>query len=303
MSNNDYGLFSYHITVIIVTFNNIDFIAKCLSSLSHALHGYSAQLVIIDNNSTDGTVNYLNSNDLAGKFDFTQLNIILNKKNTGFTYAVNQGLQKSSGDFLLILNPDVIVQPDTLAVLLKLFKDDKIGVAAPQLRYPNGKIQPSCRRFPRKWDVLYEISGLTQLFRKSPVINSWKMADFTHLESRFVEQPQGAFLLTQKKVLQKVGLFDCSFPMFFSDVDWCYRVFLNNWSIFFCAETFVYHYKGASVHRKHPEMIVSSHRSFVNFFRKYDRNFFDKLFTSLIHLLLLVVTLPRLLFTMVSKKL
>ncbi len=302
MSTKNNGFGSYHITVIIVTFNNIDFIADCLGSLSRALRENPAQVLIIDNNSTDGTADYLSRKELSDEFELSGLNVILNKKNTGFTYAVNQGLQKSNGDFLLILNADVFLQADTLSVLLKCFTDDKIGVAAPQLRFPDGQIQPSCRRFPRKKDVIYEMSGLAKLFRKSTVLNSWKMNDFSHQESRFVDQPQGAFLLTTREVMSKVGLFDKRFPMFFSDVDWCYRVVRNNWSIFYCADTFAYHLKGASVYRQRLEMIISSHRSFVDFFRKYDETFFDRVYTALIYFLLLLFTLPRLLFSVVSQK-
>ena len=302
MSTKKNGSGSCHISVIIVTFNNIDFIVDCLGSLSRALRGKQATVLIIDNNSTDGTANYLCRDELAAELELPGLNVILNDKNTGFTYAVNQGLRESSGDYVLILNPDVFLRPDTLPVLLELFTDDKIGVAAPQLRYPDGQIQPSCRRFPKKKDVLFEMTGLTGLFRNSSRFNGWKMADFSHRESRFVDQPQGAFLLTTKEVVSKVGLFDTRFPMFFSDVDWCYRVVRNNYNVFFCADTFASHIKGASVNRKRPEMIVSSHRSFVAFFRKYDKTLFDRLYTALICFLLLLSTLPRLLCSAVSQK-
>ncbi|MBN2410947.1 glycosyltransferase family 2 protein [candidate division KSB1 bacterium] len=302
MSTKNNGFDSYRITVIIVTFNNIGFIVDCLRSLSRALHGNPAQVLIIDNHSTDGTAEYLNRKELSAEFEFSGLNVILNNKNAGFTYAVNQGLRQSQGDYILLLNPDVFLQSDTLSVLLNLFRDKKIGAAAPQLRYPDGQIQKSCRRFPQKKDVIFEMTGLTKLFSQSAVFNNWKMADFTHRESRFVDQPQGAFLLTTKEVFSKVGLFDTRFPMFFSDVDWCYRAVRNNCSIYFCADTFACHLKGASVYQQRSDMIVSSHRSFVDFFHKYDLTFFDRVYTALIYFLLLLSTLPRLLFAAVSQK-
>ena len=119
------------------------------------------------------------------------------------------------------------------------------------------------------------------------------MADFDHKSSRYVDQPQGAFLLAKSHVLNDVGLFDERFPMFFSDVDWCYRVKQHGWLIRFCSGTSVLHKKGASIYQRRAEMIVTSHRSFVDYFRKYDKNKWNQFTTFLIYILLLVISLPR----------
>ena len=290
-------------SIVVVTFNNIQSIKDCLSSLAMALEGFKSELFIIDNASQDKTPDWLreHKNWLAELFSTTR--VIFNNSNTGFTWALNQGLEKASGDFILILNPDVILQPDTITTLLPRFKKEKqIGVLAPQLRHLNGDIQPSCRRFPRRRDVFFEISGLSFLFSKSSVFNYWRMPHFDFNKNQYVDQPQGAFLLTKSDVLSSVGLFDNRFVMFFSDVDWCRRVIKAGWRIQFCPDTYVLHEKGASIYQKRPQMILSSHRSFVDYFKKYEHSILEKIGTRIVHLLLLIVITPRLFYAYYIQK-
>ncbi|MBN1480439.1 glycosyltransferase family 2 protein [candidate division KSB1 bacterium] len=286
----------FDISVIIVTYNNSGVIARCLTSLSHALESYTSQIVVIDNDSTDNTLSILKDADFWKPFSFTAVEQIYNNVNRGYTKGVNQGFRLSAGRFVLLLNPDVIFPTNPFEPLLsELENDDKVGIVAPQLRFLDGTIQPSCRRFPKKRDVVFEFLGLSKLFHKNPFFNGWRMPDFDHQVSRDVDQPQGAFLLTRHDVLAVVGYLDDSFPMFFSDVDWCYRIKKLGWRIRYIATVYVYHLRGASVKQKRAHMIISSHRSFVDYFSKHDTNWYDKCATRIIHLLLLTATPLRLL--------
>jgi GT2 family glycosyltransferase len=283
------------ISVVIVTYNNHAEIGACLDALHLALAPYTSHLCLIDNASTDSTVQVLTAARRSLAHSFSQFLIIENRDNQGFTAAVNQGLERSTGDFVLILNPDVIIPAAAMPVLLQQFTpNSSIGVVAPQLRFPDGSIQPSCRRFPRKLDLVLEASGLVFLARRLGY-RDWKMAEFAHRRSRFVEQPQGAFLLARKAVLESVGRLDERFFMFFSDVDWCERVIAAGWRIWFCADTFVYHHKGASVYRSRTAMLVTSHRSFADYFAKHDRTLFERIGTKVVSLLLLMTLELRLL--------
>jgi N-acetylglucosaminyl-diphospho-decaprenol L-rhamnosyltransferase len=295
-SNPNNGKFQF--SVIIITYNSIDMIPGCLASLSQALRSFSSQIFIIDNASSDRTDLWLSENRSHLETRFSCVQIIFNKQNLGYSAGTNQGLKRALGEWILLLNPDVILLPDTVTALLKCFAgDNRIGVVAPQLRFPHGGIQPSCRAFPGKRDVLVDCLGLNRLFASSARLNRWRMAGFDHRQSREVDQPQGAFLLMRQSVLREVGFLDERFPMFFSDVDWCLRVKQLGWRILFCAETYAYHKKGASVYQKRPQMILSSHRSFIRFFQKYDHTFAQKIATGLIYLLLLLVTLPRIILS------
>jgi GT2 family glycosyltransferase len=285
----------FDISVIIVTFNNGNTIRRCLTSLSRVLAHHSAQVCIIDNASTDATPAILQDVDLRKQLTFAAVQVICNPVNVGYTKGINQGLQRAKGRFVLMLNPDVIFATSPFERLIKELKDNpEIGVVSPQFRFLDEKIQPSCRRLPRKKDVLYEFLGLAKIFRRSAACNAWRMPDFDHQHTRDVDQPQGAFLLTTQQVLGKVGFLDESFPMFFSDVDWCRRVMAHEWRIRFIASVFVYHLQGASVKQKRAHMIVSSHQSFVAYFRKYDISWRDRCTTKMMHVLLLMATPLRL---------
>lgn len=283
------------LSIVIVTYNNESIIRKSLESLSAVLASYTVELYIIDNNSSDATTKILTGLDSWKRLSFYHVERIYNSENLGYTRGVNQGLQKCRGRFVLLLNPDILFHQNPFPHLLTCLKDEHVGVVSPQFRFPDGRIQSSCRRFPTKQDVWFEFLGLSRLFRNSSFFNAWRFPDFDHRHSRNVEQPQGAFLLARAEVAQTVGLLDENLPMFFSDVDWCRRVYEHGWNIQFCSESFIYHIQGASVRQKRAEMITSSHRSFVDYFKKYDATWLDKCATFFVQLLLLTVTPLRLL--------
>ena len=292
----------FDISIVIVAYNNESIIIQCLGSLFAALEQYRCQLTIIDNASSDATVPLIEKACAAFHSRDNHFEIIANRENKGFTKALNQGLEKSAGEYILILNPDVIVCQETITMLLPLFeRNEKIGVVAPQLRFMNGTVQPSCRNFPRKQDVLFELFGLNRLFSTGTFFNHWRMPDFDHRSSRFVDQVQGAFLLTKQPILKRVGLFDERFFMFFSDVDWCRRVMQNGLHIRFSPESYVLHEKGGSDYKNREKMIVTSHRSLVQYFKKYDRTLSQETLTCVIHFLLLAILLPRILLCKVEK--
>ncbi|MFQ5627171.1 MAG: glycosyltransferase family 2 protein [bacterium] len=262
---------SPHISVIIVTYNNADEIVRCLESLPQNTAKCRLQIIIIDNASTDGTQSKLRAFQQSQLFDF-ELHIVLNTVNKGFTAAINQGIALASAPYILFLNPDTVVPQNALSTLVVCCQyDDRIGVVAPQLRNADGSVQASCRRFPRHRDVFFNVFGLAILFRKSRYFDGWKMGDFDHTQKCFVDQPQGAFLLSKREVIEKVGLLDEGFKMFFSDVDWCRRVVQAGYKILFTPEVHVIHHKGKSIIPNRPEMIHSSHRSFIRYFWKHYR--------------------------------
>ncbi len=283
------------ISVVIVTYNNHAEIGACLDALHTALAPYTSHIYLIDNASADGTATAVRACLAQFVRPFGRFVLIENRLNRGFTAAVNQGLDRCSGDLVLILNPDVIIPPSAMPPLVQaLSADPAIGVIAPQLRFPDGRIQPSCRRFPRKSDILLEASGLVFLAHRFGY-HGWKMLEFDHRSSRDVEQPQGAFLLVRKEVLNRVGSLDERFFMFFSDVDWCERVRAAGWRIRFCSDAFVYHHKGASVYQSRPAMLVTSHRSFAHYIAGHDRSPLDKIGTNIVYLILLMTLQLRLL--------
>lgn len=288
------------LSAIIVTFNHEYEIKKCLHSVNSALSNYRAEIFIIDNHSTDQTVAI--ARKLLSNFDPEHhWSIICNETNKGFTSAVNQGVRQAQGDFVLLLNPDTELPADVFRPLIDVFRaDPQVGIVAPQLRNPDGSIQPSCRRFPRRRDVIYHALGLHWLFNKSREFNSWKMGDFDHQSQREVDQPQGAFLLARKKAVDQVGLLDERFPMFFSDVDWCRRFIDHGWKILFVPSVQIVHHKGTSIYRNRLKMIWSSHWSFFHYFKKYQRGFFQGILNLVIGEILIGLALVRSIFYLLN---
>lgn len=258
------------LSIVIVTYNNENEIAVCLDSLLLETKPCNCQVIMVDNGSTDDTLNIVKS----ALFEKECLELVANERNLGFTRGLNLGLKRSTGNLLLALNPDTVIQPMSLNTLVaNLREGENVGVIAPQLLNADGTVQPSCRRFPRRRDVLFELCGLSYLFRQSKVFNRWKMGDFDHRHRRDVDQPQGACLLFKRQLLSEVGLWDESFPMFFSDVDWCRRVKSKGYDIVFEPAAKVVHLKGVSVRQNRPGMIWSSHYSFYRYFKKHANRF------------------------------
>jgi N-acetylglucosaminyl-diphospho-decaprenol L-rhamnosyltransferase len=282
-----------HIVVVMVSYNSIDDLEAAWPALQKGLKNLVADIYVVDNNSQDGTQEFLS----ALQKNDPSLHLLFNSRNLGYSAAVNQGLTMAvKADYVLLLNPDVLILPDTVAILLQTMeKDQDIGVIAPQMRFLNGEIQPSCRRFPRQSDVFLQLLP-GELVRFLPrLYHDWKMVDFDHDTSRYVDQPQGAFLLMRHQILAQVGLLDERFFMFFSDVDFCFRTVQSGWKIRFCAETFVFHKQGSSVNKYKQAMVVSSHRSFVDFFVKHATLQRQKFGIILVTVWMLVLLLPRLL--------
>ena len=285
------------LSIVIVTYNNAAVIRNCLRTLSNATSLYTTELFVIDNNSLDGTPKILRAMNSMKHLSFRHVEILYNETNAGYTKGVNQGLERCRGHNVLMLNPDIIFRDNPFQSLFECLEEEGIGVVSPQFLFPNGDIQPSCRRFPKKRDVIFEFFGISRLFSRHAFFNSWRFPDFDHKHSADVSQPQGAFLLARDNVLAETGILDENLPMFFSDVDWCRRVHERGWRIRFCADASIVHLQGASVRQRRAEMIVSSHRSFVTYFAKYDKSFFDRFMTALIYILLLAATPLRLLST------
>ena len=257
------------LSIIIVTYNHEAEIYTCLFTMKNILESFRIEIIIIDNASSDDTVS--RARMLLQEFDERHTwSILTNTNNEGFTRGINQGLDQSQGKYILLLNPDTEFPMPIFQELISILEsDEKIGIVSPQFRNPDGSIQPSCRRFPRHRDVFYAALGWTWLFPTSKEFNCWKMGEFDHKTRQEIEQPQGAFLLTRRTALDQVGKLDESFPMFFSDVDWCRRFIHKGWKIVFTPEFYIIHYKGTSIYRNRLKMLWSSHRSFIDYFKKY----------------------------------
>ena len=281
------------VSIIIVTYNSEKEIINCINSILPQLGILNGNVIIIDNNSTDNTISYIKD------IESQRITIIQNDRNLGYTIANNQGISRANSEYLFFLNPDTIVPKSVINNLLNEIKNNKYcGAIAPQLRFPDGTIQKSCRRFPRRRDILYETIGLSEIFKKSKEFGYWKMGDFSHTKTRLVDQSAGAALLIPNMIIEEIGLFDEQFSMFFSDVDICKRIWNVGYNVLYTTNTFITHKGGASVYRKRIKMLVSSHFSFWKYFFKYNTEKYDLILNVLVGIFLIALIPIRILLNL-----
>ncbi|MBT4033285.1 MAG: glycosyltransferase family 2 protein [Candidatus Marinimicrobia bacterium] len=290
--------FPIQISILIVTYNSSSTIRVCLESVIKELQLLDGEVIVVDNQSTDDTVSILDELSTQNPI----LKVELNRTNRGFAVGNNQALEMAGGQHILILNPDTILQADILKnLLVELEKDAKMGVVAPQLQFPDGRIQKTCRRFPNHMDVIYNVFGLSVLFPENRRLNGWKMGDFDHKTRQEVDQPAGAALLVRGDLLRSLGGFDDNFPMFFNDVDLCKRIKDAGYTIWYLPEYAIQHLGGVSVKQVKMKMTISSHVSFFRYFEKHFTRMYQQPFNFIVGVLLYLSLIPRLLVLLLFK--
>ncbi len=258
-------------SIIIVSFYGEEFIGDCLTSVRKSLQGTDYEIIVVDNGSTDGTLDII-------KMRFPGITLVENSQNLGFALAVNQGLEKCIGEYVFILNQDTRIQGKAIEKLAERMEQDKsIGTIGPKLIGFDGQLQYSCRSFPKYRHLLFDFTGLAFLFPRSRLFGRWRMGWFDHLSEREVDQPMGAALMVSRAVIEKIGRFDERFKIFFNDVDFCRRVCEGDFKNVYYPDAVVEHYKGGSVRKDKPRLIVESHRAMILYFKKYSRSLIEKL--------------------------
>lgn len=211
------------VSFIIVNWNGLPILGQCLESIQESCGKIPHEIIVVDNGSTDSSVEYIIHN-------YPEVQLIRNSQNLFFAIPTNQGIRTARGNYLFLLNNDVRLLPGCLEYLLKALNSDQgVGAIAPQLVYPDSRIQPSCRRLPTFLNLSQSGFHIDKLFSGK----SWKMVDWGHNHSRDVEQPMMSALLIRRDCWEDVGELDKHFPLYFNDVDWCHRTLVKGWRIRF----------------------------------------------------------------------
>jgi GT2 family glycosyltransferase len=232
------------LSIIIVNYNVKEFLQNLLTSLFKAVANLTSEIIIVDNGSDDGSVEMLRDK-------FPQITLIANKENLGFSKANNLGLKIAKGKFLLLLNPDTIVQEDTFEKLIKFFNQQQdAGMTGCKILNPDGTLQLACRRsFPGPWTSFCKVSGLSALFPNSRLFARYNLTFMDENQSYEVDAISGSFMMVRREVFDKIGGLDEQFFMYGEDLDWCYRVQKSGWRVYYVHETTIIHYKGESTKR------------------------------------------------------
>lgn len=250
------------LTVIIVSWNVKSHLSQCLKSIYQSRR-WPQFVIVIDNASSDGSVAMVRSS-------FPQAILVANQTNLGFAAAVNQGLLLRKTDYYLVLNPDCYLSEDTLDVCFNIIDSDKsIGVLGCQSRSSDGSTQRTVRRFPGLIDQGIIMLSLHRLLANLPAIKNYLMSDIDHCGERWVDQIQGSFFMISSKAIERVGLFDERYFVWFEEVDYCRRVKSSGYGIFYTSRTHVIHQGAASFRQLSP---IKKRRLFNSSLIKY----FDK---------------------------
>ncbi len=271
--------FQKKISVIIVNYNVEYFLEQCLNSCEKALKNVSGEIFVVDNNSIDG------SNAMVKK-KFPQVTLIENKKNVGFSKANNQAIEISSGEYVLLLNPDTVVEEDTFEkVVAFMDQHPKAGGLGVRMLDGKGKFLPESKRgLPTPTVAFYKIFGLSNIFPKSKTFGKYHLGYLSEFETHEVDVLSGAFMLLRKETLDKIGLLDETFFMYGEDIDLSYRITLGGYQNYYFSDTRIIHYKGESTKKSSVNYVFVFYRAMVIFAEKHFSKKNAKLFSFLINI-------------------
>ncbi|MDD2646660.1 MAG: glycosyltransferase family 2 protein [Patescibacteria group bacterium] len=228
------------LSIIIVNYNQKNLLKQCWQNIINAQIKLNFELIVVDNNSSDGTRDLLSDikNEPAIKPQ-----IILNAVNLGFAKAVNQGLKQSIGQYVLVLNPDIIILPGSVEKLHQFIKSHgRCAIAAPKLLNPDKTLQFSAYRFPKWYMPILRRTFLGRFGWGKKQIDYYLMKDWDHQENREVDWVLGGAMMLNRLAVEQIGGLDERFFLYFEDVELCRRVKKNNWQVWYVAEAPFYHY-------------------------------------------------------------
>ena len=252
------------ISVIIVNYNVKEYLAQLLLSLERALQTISHEIIIVDNHSIDGSVQFLKDKNF-------KVRIIENDENLGFGRANNQALKICKGKYVVLINPDTVVQEDTFSRMIDFFDNTPdASVATCKIIDPAGNFSVDCRHsIPTPSVALWKVLGLSKLFPKSRIFSQYNMTYLNSDQIYSIPAISGSFMMMKKEVLDQVGLFDEQFFMYCEDIDLCHRITQAGFKIYYFPETQIIHYKGESTKKDNLDYVKTFNKSLYQFFQKY----------------------------------
>ncbi|MDZ4758823.1 MAG: glycosyltransferase [Bacteroidota bacterium] len=252
------------LSVIIVNYNVKYFLEQCLLSVRHASKGLAVEVFVVDNNSVDGSVQMV-----AEKFP--EFHIIANKENVGFSKGNNQAIKIAKGDYILLLNPDTVVQDDTFAKTIE-FMDSHAdaGGLGVMMVDGGGKYLPESKRgLPSPSVALYKMFGLSKLFPKSKVFGAYHLGYLDQNETHEIDVLSGAFMMLRKSLLDKIGALDETFFMYGEDVDLSYRITQAGYKNYYYPGSTIIHYKGESTKKSSVNYVLVFYKAMAIFAQKH----------------------------------
>lgn len=228
------------ISIITIAYKNSpEVLRACFESVAKS-EGVSWEFIVVDNAGDAQTITQVSS-------VIPRATCIINNENKGFAAATNQALKIAKGRYVLMLNPDASFAPDVLAnMVAHMDASPDVGVGSSVIRYPNGELQESIRRFPTLKDQLCILLKIPHILRRNDLLDSYMMRDKDPLVTQDVDSIMGAFMWIRREVVDSVGLFDERYFIWFEEVDYCKMVVDAGWKVRHFADVEIVHHKGVS---------------------------------------------------------
>lgn len=252
------------LSVVIVNYNVRYFLEQCLNSVLAAAHSLSVEIIVVDNASSDDSAEMIRDR-------FPSVQFIGNTENLGFAKANNQGIRLAKGAFLLLLNPDTILQENTLRICVEhLTEHPATGAVGVRMIDGSGKFLPESKRgLPTPLVAFCRFSGLSALFPHSRLLNRYYLGHLDPRQDQQVEVLCGAFMMVRREAIEAAGLLDESYFMYGEDIDWSYRITKAGYHLDYLASTSIIHYKGESMRKGSLKYIRIFYQAMVIFANKH----------------------------------
>lgn len=233
-------------SIIIVNYNTRDLLNACLNSVYKSSGDITYEVIVADNNSSDGTIEMLSN-------EFKEIQLIINRKNLGFAKACNQGIRASKGQYIILLNSDTEIFPDTLfnlkSYLFNEKNDPKTGIIGCKIMNPDGSLQYSTGNFPTLCSTIFD---MFKPYHK----RKYCLTDYNTLHE--VDWVTGAFMVIDRNVINDVGFFDESYFMYYEEVDLCLQAKKRGWKVFYYPFTSIVHKTPMSAKKDSTSLKVAS---------------------------------------------
>lgn len=284
------------LSIVIVNYNVCHFLEQALLSVKNAIVGIDAEVFVVDNNSVDGSVEMVRA-----KFDFVTL--VDNKENLGFAKANNQAIRMAKGEYILLLNPDTIVEEDTFQKCIDFMDNHaQAGGLGVKMLDGAGKFLPESKRgLPTPWVAFYKIFGLAAFFPKSKKFGGYHLGYLDKDQTNQVIVLSGAFMFMRKTALDKVGLLDETFFMYGEDIDLSYRLIKGGYQNYYFPETRIIHYKGESTKKTSINYVFIFYKAMIIFAQKHFSQKNAGIFSFLINIAIYIRALMALAVRFVKK--
>jgi GT2 family glycosyltransferase len=252
---------SYKLSVIIVSFNSSKYLEKCLATLKKYLPGYRSEIIVVDNDSEDRSVEIVKKN-------FPGVRLIENKKNLGFSKANNIAIKNTSSEYVMLLNSDCRLYKDSLDIMIDFMdKNRSAGISGPKIINSDGSIQYSCRRFPSFFDAGMH-SILANIIPDNPFSRRYKLVNINRKEAAEVDWVSGSCMLIRRSALNETGLLDEKYFMYVEDIDLCFQMWKKGWKVYYNPEAQILHHIGGSTGNRKLKSSIMMQKSVLYFFLK-----------------------------------